>query len=219
MNIGCSVVAVMVDCRYMEQQLFGPHSPTDATADTMTSTSRDDGADRSTTPPADATPSRHLYTMTVDDVVAELLTYELQRDTRTVQRWCKSGKLRAIIDHEHGDRYLIDPASVRDTVAALLQERDSQAPRQDAMTRPRHDSVGTHTRQPDIDPRQYHFTPHSMRDMVTDSPTETTTTDTTSEQRRDEVAALERRVAELEKEKAMLSVDKEVREQMSVFSL
>lgn len=198
----------------MEHPNFSPNNSPAPTPTEAPETRRDGVTDAPAVSDPDATASRHLYTMTVDDVLAELFAYELQRDTRTVQRWCKRGKLRAIIDYENGDRYLIDPASVRDAIAALLQEREQQQPRQESVARPRHDSAGARMRQHDIDPRQYQFTPHSLRDEEPDNTTDAAPSDAASETRRDEVAALEQRVAELEKEKAMLAVDKEVREQM-----
>ena len=200
----------MIDYRHMEHEQYDIPTAADATAPPR----RDHDADRATSDHDDATQSRHFYTLTVDDVVAELLAYELQRDTRTVQRWCKSGKLRAIIDHEHGDRYLIDPASVRDTIATLLEERDSQSPRHSTPPRLQRDNVEAAPRQAAATSRDYHFTPHSLRDTAPDDATSEPTAEATAPPRRDEVATLERRVAELEKEKAMLSVDKAVREQM-----
>ena len=162
----------------------------------------------------DAASSRHLYTMTVDDVATELIAYDLHRDTRTIQRWCKRGKLRSIIDHENGDRYLIDPASVRDMVTTLLEERDSRDPRHTSTSRPRHDDAGTAPRRGDDAPIGFRFTPRSMADKQRDAATDEPAAAAAPEASRDEIATLKERIAELEKEKAMLSVDKQVREQM-----
>ena len=204
----------MVDCVYMEHHHSQPHGSGAAASETAPPPRRDHDGDRATTSDAAATESRHLYTMTVDDVGAELFAYGLHRDTRTVQRWCKRGKLRAIIDHEHGDRYLIDPASLRDVIATLLAERDTQSQRHTTMPHPRPDSSATMTRQHEPVSSGYQFTPNSLRDKDTDAATREPTDQAAPDARRDEVATLERRVAELEKEKAMLAVDKEVREQM-----
>ena len=204
----------MVECRYMEQPDFRPETSPAPTPSTPPEDSRDHVADVPTTSAHDAAASRHLYTMTVDDVSAELIAYDLHRDSRTIQRWCKSGKLRAMIDHEHGDRYLIDPASVRDMVTTLLEERDSRGPRHATPPRPDYTSAGTAPRHDDTAPTQFQFTPRYMADKERDNATEAATAAPTSEASRDEIATLKQTIAELEKEKAMLSVDKQVREHM-----
>lgn len=199
-----------------------PFLPHDASPDPTVSetepepevTRRDPTTDTSTAPDGAAATSRHLYTMTVDDVAAELIAYDLQRDTRTIQRWCKSGKLRSIIDHENGDRYLIDPASVRDMVTTLLEERDSHSGRHATASRSRHDHAGTWSRPDRGTATEFQFSPRSVRDTERDAPTEPATEAAASEDRRDEIATLKQKVDELEKEKAMLTVDKQVREQM-----
>lgn len=53
-----------------------------------------------------------------------------------------------------------------------------------------------------------------MADKERDNATEAATAAPTSEASRDEIATLKQTIAELEKEKAMLSVDKQVREHM-----
>ena len=204
----------MVECRHMDQPLFyrdDPHAPT---ASEPQEERRDQAPNAPTSTTDNAAPSRHLYTMTVDDVADELAAYDLHRDTRTIQRWCKSGKLRSMIDHENGDRYLIDPGSVRDTVTTLLEERDSRGPRHATTPRPRHDDAGAAPRHGDDAPTQFQFTPRSMVDKERDAATEEPTAAAASDESRDEVAALKEKIAELEKERAMLSVDKQVREQM-----
>ena len=198
----------------MDQPLFHRDDTPAPTASEPQEERRDQVPDAPTSTPDDAAASRHLYTMTVDDVAEELIAYELHRDTRTIQRWCKSGKLRSIIDQENGDRYLIDPGSVRETVTTLLEERDSRAPRHATAPRPRHDGAGAAPRHGDDAPTQFQFTPRSMTDTEPDAATEEPTPAAASDASRDEVAALEKKIAELEKEKAMLSVDKQVREQM-----
>lgn len=178
---------------------------------------RDEVATPEPTSPPAATIARHLYTMTVDQVLAELYTYQLYRDIRTIQRWCKSGKLRATIDEQQGDRYLVDPASVRDMVATLLAERDAETQHAPTMSRPTHDTVGaTHTTS-DTDATERDFRQPYQADTEPDVATKATTSDATSEASRDEVAALQRQVAELEKEKFMLSVDKQARDSLIDF--
>lgn len=203
----------MVECRHMEQPQFHHDTSPAPTTTPPSEDSRDQTADAPATPVPDAAASRHLYTMTVDDVSAELIAYDLHRDSRTIQRWCKGGKLRAIIDHEHGDRYLIDPGSVRDMVTTLLEERDS---RERHVPPPRHrpDDAGSAPRHGDHVPPQFQFTPQYTADKERDRATTDTTAAATPDESRDEIAALQQKIAELEKEKAMLSVDKQVREQM-----
>lgn len=156
--------------------------------------------------------------MTVDQALAELYAHELYRDVRTVQRWCKAGKLRAIIDEQNGDRYLIDPASLRDMVATLLEERAATtqrvAPTPRPETRNRFDSAGAPA--PDRDDTATAASQSQARhsDAASDAATHATTQAATSQESRDLAAALERRVAELEREKVMLEVDKRVREEL-----
>lgn len=209
-----SVGLDMVQCGHMNQPFFHHNELPAPTVSEPQAERRDQTADTPTRPIDDAAASRHLYTMTVDDVAGELSAYDLHRDTRTIQRWCKSGKLRSIIDHENGDRYLIDPGSLRDTVTALLEERDSHGPRHTTSSRPRHDGAGTWSRPGDDAAPQFQFTPRSISDSESDAPTEPATEAAASDASRDETATLKQKVAELEKEKAMLTVDKQVREQM-----
>jgi hypothetical protein len=90
----------------------------------------DIGRDRAATlPPVAPAVVRHHFTLTVDRVSVELFDQGFGRDDRTIQRWCKAGKLRAIVDELHGDRYLIDPTSLRYILAALVAERDSRTAR------------------------------------------------------------------------------------------
>lgn len=208
-------------------QLFSmePHVPIDdrhgETSLPFPDLQRDTGRDQVATPvptsPGAATIARHLYTMTVDQVLAELYTYKLYRDVRTIQRWCKSGKLRAIIDDQQGDRYLVDPASVRDMVATLLEERDAQTQHPPTPSRPMHDPVGAARPTPDTDATAGIFSKPEKADTEPDVAAKTATPDATSEASRDEVAALQRQVAELEKEKFMLSVDKQARDSLIDF--
>lgn len=162
--------------------------------------------------------SRQLYTMTVDQALAELYTHGLYRDVRTVQRWCKSGKLRAITDEQNGDRYLIDPASLRDMVATLLEERAATAervgPTSRPESRPRPDTAAAFTPGQNDAATTASGTQSTQADRIPDAATQDAAHAAASSQSRDEVAALERRVAELEREKTMLEVDKRVREEL-----
>ena len=86
--------------------------------------------------PAATTP-RHEYTLTVEDVYRMLCDQSVPRDERTIQRWCKSGRLRSIVDEENANRYLIEPTSAHLVVATLVEERRRQDARVGDM--PRHD--------------------------------------------------------------------------------
>ena len=99
------------------------HMDTDAELSRPEEARRDDAAAMS-----DDSPSlpRHVFTMTVEDVAGLLSHHGFERDQRTIQRWCRSGKLKAILDHEAGDRYLIEARSVDDVVATLVTERERQ---------------------------------------------------------------------------------------------
>ena len=205
---------------FQNEPLFAPTD--DATAVDTAPAGHD--ADATPSPQADAaaspTPpaSRHLYTMTVDQALAELYAHALYRDVRTVQRWCKSGRLRAIIDEVNGDRYLIDPASLREVVATLLAERDATPQRAAPTPRPeprRHpDSAATGGAHGDNAATTGRDTFTGQADTTGDAAAQEAAEAATSQKSRDEVAALERRIAELEREKSILEVDKRVREEL-----
>jgi hypothetical protein len=149
--------------------------------------------------------------MTVEDVAIMLADHYVPRDQRTIQRWCKSGKLKAIIDHEAGDRYLIEPTSVRQFVATLVEEKKRQdeafavlsrqhlrqepTPTGSAAAAPERPNVHNPDNQVDVDQRG--------RDA-----------EAVSDERRDDVAALEERVAKLEEENLSLRIDKQARDQV-----
>ena len=176
-----------------------------------------DGRDLETVAPTTTPPvvlaSRHLFTLTVDQVSAELSTYGLYRDERTIQRWCKARKVRAIIDQDHGDRYLVDPASVRDMVTTLLAERDDKAHRA-PTSRSHHDIVAPPQNYRDGTAPTSRFTERPEHDRPFHVAPDAPAPEVTSSQSRDEVASLKQRIEELEKEKTMLTIDKQVREQM-----
>lgn len=73
--------------------------------------------------------NRKTYSLTVEGVAALLNTHGIDRDKRTLQRWCKSGKVRAVVDTKFGDRYLVDPASVEDLLPGLVAEENERQKR------------------------------------------------------------------------------------------
>ena len=207
---------VVVNCRHMEQPEFqNPPQPV-AVVPTYSSISRDPApVSVPTPPPITPTVPRHLFTLTVDQVAAELFHQGFTRDDRTIQRWCKAGKLRAIIDEEHGDRYLIDPASLRDMLTTLTTERDARATR--TMFSPRPYEPVAEAPRPLFGnaPTNTQMGQDSAYDKRPDtSATQTRYDAPESDTGRDEVETLRRRIDELEKDKMMLTVDKQVREQM-----
>jgi hypothetical protein len=152
--------------------------------------------------------TRHLFTMTVDHVAAELYRSGFPRDERTIQRWCKSGKLDVLIDQEHGDRYLINPASVATLVAGFIKERDMRA----TMPSRQFSDVDAPSRHSYADtPAQPHATTVPPHDTAE---TNASTSSRQNAATTDEVTKLRKRVEELEREKVMLTVDKQVREKM-----
>lgn len=205
---------VVLHCRHMDSRDTQDGDQFAAKTMHPSDMGRDPEPTEPTTPPPVAPVSRHLYTLTVDQVAAELYTYRIFRDERTIQRWCKAEKLRAIIDHENGDRYLIDPGSVRDMVAALLAERDDSSQRHHPASRLYPDSVAPNRPTFDSAPTQSHFTPEAQADNRADAATAQPTDATPPTDSRDEVAAMRRRIEELERDNVMLTVDKQVREQM-----
>ena len=159
---------------------------------------------------------RENFTLTVEDVAVRLAEENIYRDPRTIQRWCKSGKLDCLLDAENGEKYLIEPTSLNRIVATLINEQERQAR---AMSRHRPDTPRSATRQEETLPDS-------------DAPPAATGRDTSrpvSDDSRDSLrreanaqkapahegsAELQTRVQELEVELAMTKADKEVREQM-----
>ncbi len=196
----------------MEHHEGNQSSPVDATPGLPGATYRDTTSSVVTTSgtPAPAVP-RHLYTLTVDHVAAELYHSGFHRDERTIQRWCKAGKLDAMIDHERGDRYLINPTSVSALVAAFIAERDVRSTIPAMPSRP-YPADGTSARATyDTAPTQQRETASPQRDRVG---TDASTSARQDAAIADDIANLKRKIDDLEREKALLSADKQVREKM-----
>lgn len=163
----------------------------------------------------DATTSRHRYTMTVEDVASRLHTYGLDRDARTIQRWCKGARLNAILDHANGDRWLIDPASLEPVIDDIQKELPRQPqPFTPTSRRPEPvvvDAENVSRHSPDIERENTpgHGDFHIDRAATSDDNA------ATSAPVGDTVAALRKRVSELELEKVHLEADKRVREQLN----
>ena len=170
--------------------------------------SRDPAA---TLPSVAPTVPRHHFTLTVEQVCAELFAQGFGRDDRTVQRWCKAGKLSAIVDEVHGDRYLIDSSSLRDILATLVAERDSRATPPFSSSRSVEFAATAPRPSFDTAPTNGNFAKGASHDT---RPDEAPAQPRHAASETDEVAALKRRIEELEKDKMMLTVDKQVREQM-----
>lgn len=205
-------VTVVVDCRHMEPHEIHTAADTAAIEPTNTDVSRDLAPTSVPTPPHTApTVLRHHFTLTVEQVSSELYLQGFGRDDRTIQRWCKAGKLSAIVDEVHGDRYLIDPLSLRDMLTTLAAERDSRTARPFMSSRPV-EPVATTPRPPfDTAPSHGHSAEAKSYDTRPDeAPAQTR--HTASEE--GEAATLKQRIAELERANAMLTIDKQVREQM-----
>lgn len=183
----------MVRCRYMEQE-----------ENQVSPTVQPGVASPENQPPSADDTSRQRYTMTVEDVAAELHLHGLDRDARTIQRWCKSGKVEAFLDVSNGERWLIEPGSLRRLIEKIVADmsRRPQAftPTQAATSEPVATSQPTQADAPET-------TNVSQSDGDDGSAA-------TSESSRDDDAAQSRRVAALETEVAMLRADVKVREQM-----
>ena len=158
--------------------------------------------------------SRQRYQTTVEDVAVQLHTYGIDRDARTIQRWCKSGKLDAVIDHDNGDRWLIDQMTVQPVIDSILKNMSRQPQPFTRVSRPGaafSTTPNTTSRQAsDFARDTFEFQADNQADVSPTRPVD----DATSDESNNVVATLTRRVAELEKENALLEVDKQVREQM-----
>jgi len=89
------------------------------------------------------------YTMTVAEAVIEFENYGCPITDRTVQRYCQAGKLRVVrvepdtrqLTERDPYMFLIDPASVRERVAILVEMRETrsqQEPEQPIKIEPKH---------------------------------------------------------------------------------
>ena len=75
------------------------------------------------------------YTMTVAEAVIEFENYGCPITDRTVQRYCQAGKLRVIrvepdtrqLTERDPYMFLIDPASVRERIAILVEMRETRS--------------------------------------------------------------------------------------------
>lgn len=171
--------------------------------------------DDDVTPPTAASDAaaipRHLFSLTVEDVAVMLADHYVPRDQRTIQRWCKSGKLRAIIDHEAGDRYLIEPTSAREFVATLVAEKKRQDEEFAALSR-RHlrqeptpaDNAATGAENPSF---------HNA-DTPTGDGQSSRDAEAAAQERRDDDATMEKHIAALEEENRSLKIDKQARDQV-----
>ena len=183
-----------------------PHEDVAARADGVATTSQVVG-DTPTT-------ERHRYTMTVEGVASLLHTHGLDRDSRTIQRWCKSGKIDAIIDNTNGERWLIDPATVQpviDDIVASLERRPTaftSAPisTSHAAATPVATSHDMDNSEPRLQGDERHDTAASSDDAAT-----------TSAADGDDVASLKKKVSDLEFENIQLKADVKSREQFNEY--
>lgn len=170
---------------------------------------RDDDATTTATADDDAAVPRHLYTLTVEKVGALLNAHGVDRDVRTIQRWCKGGKIKAIIDPVNADRYLIEPSSVDDMIATLLTEKQRQDVLSRSVSRQSDDAVAT----PADRVAGAGETPRDHRvDTGDNVAAASSDVATTPEERRDNDATGE--LSRLRSENALLRADVRAREQM-----
>ena len=172
---------------------------------------RDDEITLPTTAADAAAIPRHLFTLTVEDVAVMLMDHYVPRDQRTIQRWCKSGKLQAIIDHEAGDRYLIEPTSAREFVATLVAEKKRQDEEFAALSRQhlRQEPTPADTAATTAERPSFH-----NADNPADADQPSRDAEATAQDRRDDDAAIQKRIAELEEENRSLKIDKQARDQV-----
>ena len=104
----------------MQQQDFGmSRQPHDHVA-----TQPVNAADVQATSPDTALTNRQRFSLTIQGVGSLLNSKGIERDSRTLQRWCSSGKVDAIIDTTNGERWLIDPATVQPVIDDLISEME-----------------------------------------------------------------------------------------------
>jgi myosin heavy subunit len=155
--------------------------------------------------------------MTVEDLAARLEMHGVGRDARTIQRWCRSGKIQALIDSEHSDRWLIEPASAQSLIDDMVQEMSRRphamptvspsVPRQVATA---HDIVATRSDHRLNEPEKQ--SPQLDDNDATSEPVATTSADES-----DTVATLRKQVSKLEMEKVQLQADVKSRESFNEY--
>lgn len=152
--------------------------------------------------------------MSIEDVASQLHTYGLDRDARTIQRWCKSGKLDALIDGCNGDRWVIDPASVQSVIDDILVKMSRRPAAFSLVSRHGGVAVGdtaTPPRQVSNTTSQSHAAQGDSRRDAEATPTNAATTSSEDD---DTVATLKERVQQLEVELFAARADVKVRQEM-----
>lgn len=168
-------------------------------------------ATKATTQSDAAAMPRDLYTLTVEAVAVMLADQNVPRDRRTIQRWCKSGKLKAIIDYDDGEKYLIEPTSTHKFIATLVAEKRRQDEEFAAMSRQqqRQDATPSDTVAAAAETARF-----TNADSTPDVAEQSRDAEATSNEGRDNAATLETRLAMLEEENRSLRIDKQARDQV-----
>ena len=158
------------------------------------------------------------HTMTVAGFASLLHGYGLDRDERTIQRWCKAGKFTAALDPETSV-WKIEPVSaeqwLRQYVAAHEDEikHRSQVSTSSPTGRDSHADAAATTGDSDTTRRDDNAKKYEFKgDIDTDTPPTGRDNDATESV---DVAALRKKVAALETQVVTLEADKKVREQMN----
>lgn len=174
------------------------------------------------------------YTMTITEFASLLHRHGIDRDERTLQRWCKAGKIEATHDSSEGDRWLINPKSAELYVKQLVeniksatapsdtsrQDEDYSATRRDTETdtsrqsekqtptrrdNPEEDQTNTGDDSPDNDA--------TSRDTNADTSRQTEQDDATHGSKDGKTAEdYERKISKLKMELAISNADKKARE-------
>lgn len=204
------VLRSMVDCRCMQQQDFGMSRQ----AHQHVVNRPDNVAADDATPDGTSTIDRQRYTMSVEDVAALLHTHGLDRDSRTIQRWCKSGKVDSVIDQRNGERWLVDPASVQPVIDDILADMSRRpapfSPMPAAVSR----SAAIHVAASSGDAQS---SAGLQGDGYRDEEHVVGDTQTTSRRPDEGVATLKKRVSELEARNAQLEADVKSRESFNEY--
>ncbi|WP_299211991.1 hypothetical protein [uncultured Tateyamaria sp.] len=195
----------------MQQDYFPPRRDVPVHVVSHSDTRRDDDATKTATQNDVAATSRQRFTMSVEGVASLLHSHGLDRDARTIQRWCKSGKIAGIIDHVNGDRWLIDPATVQPVIDDILANMSRQPQPFSDVSRPVSEPAATVSPTP-ADSTQLNT--NSQSDTRRDSAEYVADSATTSESDMSDVATLRRQISGLETENAKLQGAVQVRDQM-----
>lgn len=194
----------------MEQDPFGRRRATPQHKVSVPDSVGDTAAEPSDMPATD----RQLYTMTIQGVGSRLSSLGIERDARTIQRWCSSGKIDAILDVANGERWLVNPASLQPVIDDIVADMERRVQAFATTSRPlSHDTPTPVAAAVDMPRKGF----EEQDDTRTGDGRHVAKGETSSPDVETETAKLRRRVSELELENVQLKADVKSRESFNEY--